>query len=177
MVLLCLVFTVSACSAFHKDARRVATITPSASPSNTPPKVTPKPSHSPSPTAKPSATALNARASQIECQSGPGYIMWQSQHVVGNITLKIADLQCDSSTAPKFGQVIESFTLIGGVWVSQGLASGPDVSFRTIGQCLEDLVNKTSCPAQIVSEDGGQIDGTLTIASRTKHTTWNFTAN
>jgi hypothetical protein len=103
--------------------------------------------------------------------------MWQGQHEWQGVTLRIADLQCDVGTAPKFGQVIETFMLTKGGWVSQGLASGPDLALRTIGKCLDELVNKTSCPAQILSESGGQIDGTLWITATRRHTTWSFTAN
>jgi len=99
--------------------------------------------------------------------------MWQASHNDGKTHLKIADVQCESGES-SFGQVIETFKLVNGVWVSKGLASGPDVSFRTTGECVDDLVNTLSCPAQTLSEDGKQLDGFLVITIGAENTTWQF---
>ena len=99
--------------------------------------------------------------------------MWQADHMSGNVAMKVADLQCEGG-GPQFGQVIETFKLLNGKWVSQGLASGPDVSVRTIGECTDNLVNRISCPAQALSEDGKQIDAYLVISIGLTDTTWQF---
>jgi hypothetical protein len=170
----CLLVTVASCAGHRQSARSSATTSYSPSSSATP--LSSSATSSPSPTSS-VLPELTANDSKIHCPNGTGFLMWQGQYDWQGVTLRIADLQCEDGTAPKFGQVIETFILTNGSWVSQGLASGPDLAFRTIGQCLDDLVNKTSCPAQILSEAGGQIDGTLLITATRRHTTWSFTAN
>jgi len=171
--LLCSLIVLSSCSLLSQSD--------SASPSNSTsvsPTATVTPSESPtdpavSPSASPTAPELTASASQIDCQDGQARIVWQANHTLGNVAMKIADLQCESG-GPKFGQVIETFTLTNNNWVSQGQASGPDISIRTIGECLDDLVNTLSCPAQTLSEDGKQLDGFLVITIGAENTTWQF---
>lgn len=102
--------------------------------------------------------------------------MWQANHFDGKTAMKIADLQCENG-GPKFGQVIETFNLSNGKWNSQGFASGPDIAVRTIGQCIDDLVNKISCPAQALSEDGTQLDGQIVITIVSKYSSWTFESN
>lgn len=171
--LICSLAILSSCSLIN----RTDTAVPSTSPS-TAPTATVSPSKSPSelpvsPSASPATPELTASASEIDCQDGPAYLMWQANHTDGKTSMKIADLQCESG-GPKFGQVIETFILSNGKWVSQGLASGPDISVRTIGECVDDLVNKISCPAQTLSEDGKQLDGYLVITIGAENTTWQF---
>ena len=171
--LLCGLIVLSSCSLLSQSD--------SASPSNSTsvsPTATVTPSESPtessvSPSSSPTTPELTASASQIDCQVGPAHLMWQANHTLGNVAMKIADLQCESG-GPKFGQVIETFSLENGKWISQGLASGPDLSFRTVGQCLDDLVNTISCPAQALSEDGSKLEGNLSIALTDKNATWQF---
>jgi len=172
-VSICLVFgllALSSCSFFGHTDSATASDTPSATKTATTQPTT-KPSTSAS--AKPTPPVLSASASQIDCQDGPGVLMWQADHISGNVAMKVADLQCESG-GPKFGQVIETFTLLNGKWVSQGLASGPDISMRTIGECTDHSVNKISCPAQALSEDGNQVDAYLFISIGVKDTTWQF---
>ena len=174
--LLCTLIGLSSCSLLSQSdsaspshstsVSPTATVTPSASPTD--PAV--------SPSASPTAPELTANASQIDCQDGPAHLMWQANHTLGNVAIKIADLQCESG-GPKFGQVIETFTLTNNKWVSQGLASGPDIAVRTIGECIDDLVNNISCPAQALSEDGTQLDGSVLVTLDAENTSWEFTAN
>ena len=171
--LLCTLIVLSSCSLLSQSD--------SASPSNSTsvsPTATVTPSESPtdpavSPSASPTAPELTASASQIDCQDGQAHIVWQANHTLGNVAMKIADLQCESG-GPQFGQVIETFSLENGKWISQGLASGPDLSFRTVGECIDDLVNSISCPAQALSEDGSKLEGNLSIALTDKNATWQF---
>lgn len=100
--------------------------------------------------------------------------MWQGiQHPSADATVKVAGLQCGASESPEFGQVIETFALENGLWTSQGLASGPDVSWRIIGACTF-APGEYSCPAQALSEDGNQLDGFLVITVGSENTTWQF---
>lgn len=163
--------SLSACAFFGQKDSAAPTTSKSSSPTVSASQLTAKPTSSPSET---SATPeLAASSSQIDCQDGPGYLMWQADRITGNARLKIADLQCESG-GPKFGQVIETFSLENGKWVSQGLASGPDLSVRTVGECLDDLVRTISCPAQALSEDGSKLEGNLSITWTGTNATWQF---
>ena len=172
LLVLLIGLTLSGCSLFKQSHSKNSGDSPSTSSSAS--ASLPEPSASVS--AKPTQPALTASASQIACQDGSGHLMWQANQIVNGEPLKIADLQCESG-GPKFGQVIESFSLAEGKWVSQGLVSGPDLAFRTIGECIDDLVSKISCPAQALSEDGSQLDGTLLITLERENASWQFTAN
>ena len=174
--LICALVILSSCSLMNRkeptSPSDTASVQPSASASAS--QTSAQPSVSPS--NLPKAPKLTSSASRIDCQDSPGYIMWQADHTFGEVSMKIADLQCEMG-GPKFGQVIEIFILSNGTWASQGLASGPDISVRTIGECLDDLVNKISCPAQALSEAGNPLDGNLVITIDSQNTTWQFNAN
>jgi len=163
--------TLAACSFLGAKDSAGPTNSESAAPTSMPTKSSAKPNTSAS--ATPTTPELSASSSQIDCQDGPGFLMWQANRITGNSRLKIADLQCESG-GPKFGQVIETFSLENGKWISQGLASGPDLSFRTVGECLDDQVNTIACPAQALSEDGSKLEGNLSIALTDKNATWQF---
>lgn len=166
----------SSCSLLSRSDTASPSDSPSASPTATASTSKSPIASSASPSTTPKVPQLTASASQIDCQDGTAYLMWQANHISGNAKMKIADLQCESG-GPKFGQVIETFTLLNGKWVSQGLASGPDISIRTIGECLDGLVSKLTCPAQTLSEDGTQLDGSVLITIDAENTSWEFTAN
>lgn len=174
--LICALLILSSCSLINRKESAspsdTASVQPTASASASQTSI--KPSVSPS--NLPKAPKLTTSASQIDCQDSSGYIKWQANHTFGDASMKIADLQCESG-GPKFGQVIETFILSNGTWVSQGLASGPDISMRTIGECFDDLVNKISCPAQALSEAGNPLDGNLVITVDPENTTWQFNAS
>lgn len=155
-----MVASLSSCSLFTKQNQ--------ADPVKPTPLVSPQISHTP----EVQLPELTAYVSQLTCENASPSIMWQGlQKPTPGATVKVAELQCGASESPEFGQVIETFSLQDGKWVSQGLASGPDASWRTIGSC-SFAPNRYTCPAQTLTEAGTPIDMILVIDVGASATTW-----
>lgn len=86
---------------------------------------------------------------------------------------QIATVACTSDSGEPSAEVVESFISDSGVWASNGIASGPDVAFRTTGECTSDG-SQVQCPANVSGEDGSEISGMVVVTGENGQPVWNF---
>jgi hypothetical protein len=95
---------------------------------------------------------------------------------------RVATVGCGEINSELSAEVVESFVEEGGIWVSQGLVSGPDVPFNTSGPCESENV-VVRCPAYFVTEDGKstkknyiEVSGYIEITAQDNGLVWTFVA-
>ena len=115
--------------------------------------------------------------SGVDCtelgQSGYPFITQQAALKIDDQEFQIATVACSTDTGEASAEVVESFIQDAGVWASNGIASGPDVAFRTTGECSTDG-SQVQCPANISSEDGSEVSGMVVVTGENGQPVWNF---
>lgn len=115
--------------------------------------------------------------SAVDCaelgNSGYPFITQQSNLKIQDQEYQVATVACSTDSGEASAEVVESFILDNGVWASNGLASGPDLAFRTTGECSSDG-SQVQCPANVTSEDGSAISGMVVIANDNGQPAWSF---
>ena len=104
---------------------------------------------------------------------GYPFITQQSSLTIDDQEYQIAMVACSNDSGEASAEVVESFILDNGVWASNGLASGPDVAFRTTGECTTDG-SQVQCPANVSSEDGAEVSGTVEVTGENGQPVWTF---
>ena len=114
----------------------------------------------------------------LECSSysadAKPFVRQQSDLVVNDVQYRVATVACGVDNSEVSAEVVESFVADSGVWASNGLVSGPDVPFNTMGPCETDNLVVT-CPAFVLSEEGEAI-GYIEITSQDNGLVWTFVA-
>lgn len=114
----------------------------------------------------------------LECasysQDAKPFIRQQSDLVVNDVQYRVATVACGVENSEVSAEVVESFVADNGVWASNGLVSGSDVPFNTMGPCESDNLVVT-CPAFVLSEEGEAI-GYIEIAGQDNGLVWTFVA-
>ena len=112
----------------------------------------------------------------LECASysegAKPFVRQQSDLVVNNVQYRVATVACGVADSEVSAEVVESFVADNGVWASNGLISGPDVPFNTMGPCESDGYF-VSCPAFVLSEEGEAI-GFIQITGQDNGLVWTF---
>lgn len=115
--------------------------------------------------------------SAVDCtelgNDGLPLVTQQASMTIDEQNFQIATVACSNDTGEASAEVVESFIRDGAMWASNGLASGPDVAFRTTGECIGDG-SQIQCPANAVSEDGSDISGMIVITADNGQPVWNF---
>jgi hypothetical protein len=112
----------------------------------------------------------------LECASysegAKPFVRQQSDLVVNDVQYRVATVACGVADSEVSAEVVESFVADNGVWASNGLISGPDVPFNTMGPCESDGYF-VSCPAFVLSEEGEAI-GFIQITGQDNGLVWTF---
>lgn len=140
-------------------------------------------------TATPEVSAVTSQAadpnlvtdddSGVDCTElgldGYAMVMQQSSMTIDDQVFQIAAVSCMSDAGEGSAEVIESFIKDpeSAVWASNGIASGPDVAFRTTGECTSDG-SQVQCPANVSSEDGSDVAGMVVVTSDSGQPVWTF---
>ena len=114
----------------------------------------------------------------VECASysegAKPFIRQESDLIVNDVQYRVATVACGALASEVSAEVVESFVADNGVWASNGLVSGPDVPFNTMGPCESD--NKVvKCPAFVLGEEGEAV-GYIEITGQDNGLVWNFVA-
>lgn len=104
---------------------------------------------------------------------GEAFITQQAALTIDEQVFQVATVACSSDTGESSAEVVESFIKDQEVWASNGLAAGPDVAFRTTGECSSDG-SQIQCPANVSSEDGAEVSGMIVITADNGQPVWNF---
>jgi len=114
----------------------------------------------------------------LECASysegAKPFVRQESDLVVNDVQYRVATVACGALASEVSAEVVESFVADNGVWASNGLVSGPDVPFNTMGPC-ESKDNVVTCPAFVLGEEGEAI-GYIEIKGQDNGLVWNFIA-
>lgn len=114
----------------------------------------------------------------LECGSysedAKPFVREQSDLVVNDVQYRVATVACGVENSEVSAEVVESFVADNGVWASNGLVSGSDVPFNTMGPCETDNIVVT-CPAFVLSEEGEAI-GYIEITGQDNGLVWTFVA-
>lgn len=114
----------------------------------------------------------------LECASysedAKPFVREQSDLVVNDVQYRVATVACGVENSEVSAEVVESFVADNGVWASNGLVSGSDVPFNTMGPCESDNLVVT-CPAFVLSEEGEAI-GYIEITGQDNGLVWTFVA-
>jgi hypothetical protein len=112
----------------------------------------------------------------LECanysEGATPFVRQESDLVVNDVQYRVATVACGVADSEVSAEVVESFVADNGVWASNGLVSGPDVPFNTMGQCESDGYF-VSCPAFVLSEEGEAI-GFIQITGQDNGLVWTF---
>jgi hypothetical protein len=107
-------------------------------------------------------------------QDAQAFVRQQADLMVNDVQYRVATVACGELNSEVSAEVVESFVADNGVWASNGLVSGPDVPFNTMGPCESD--NKiVKCPAFVLGEEGEAI-GYIEITGQDNGLVWNFIA-
>lgn len=114
----------------------------------------------------------------LECatysEGAKPFIRQESDLVVNDMQYRVATVACGALASEVSAEVVESFVVDNGVWASNGLVSGPDVPFNTMGPCESD--NKVvKCPAFVLGEEGEAV-GYIEITGQDNGLVWTFIA-
>ncbi len=120
----------------------------------------------------------------VDCKSyspdSLAFIRQQADVVVNGVSYRVVTLGCGEPNSELGSEFVESFVADNGVWVANGLVSGPDVRFNTSGPCESDNV-VARCPAYYVSEEGESPDysyveyfGFVEITGQDNGLVWTF---
>ncbi len=114
----------------------------------------------------------------LECatfsEGAKPFIRQESDLVVNDVQYRVATVACGALASEVSAEVVESFVADNGVWASNGLVSGPDVPFNTMGPCESD--NKVvKCPAFVLGEEGEAV-GYIEITGQDNGLVWTFIA-
>jgi hypothetical protein len=114
----------------------------------------------------------------LECASysegAKPFVRQESDLVVNDVQYRVATVACGALASEVSAEVVESFVADNGVWASNGLVSGPDVPFNTMGPC-ESKDNVVTCPAFVLGEEGEAV-GYIEIKGQDNGLVWNFIA-
>jgi hypothetical protein len=115
----------------------------------------------------------------IECatysEGAKPFVRQQSDLIVNDVKYRVVTVACGAADSEVSAEVVESFVADNGVWASNGLISGADVPFNTMGPCESD--NKVvTCPAFVLSEVGEAI-GRIEITGQDNGLVWTFVAD
>jgi hypothetical protein len=114
----------------------------------------------------------------IECasysQDAMAFVRQESDLEVNGVQYRVATVACGEPNSEVSAEVVESFVADNGVWASNGLISGPDVPFNTMGPCESDNIVVT-CPAFVLSEEGEAV-GYIEITGQDNGLVWTFIA-
>ena len=123
------------------------------------------------------ATKVSDDDSGVDCtelgNDGYPFITQQASMTIDDQQFQVATVACSSDTGEASAEVVESFIMDGDIWASNGLTSGPDVAFRTTGECTGDG-SQIQCPANVTSEDGSDVAGIIIITADNGQPVWNF---
>jgi hypothetical protein len=122
----------------------------------------------------------------LECTTfspdAQAFVRQQAHITVNGMQYRVATVGCGEINSELSAEVVESFVEEGGIWVSQGLVSGPDVPFNTSGPCESENV-VVRCPAYFVTEDGKstkknyiEVSGYIEITAQDNGLVWTFVA-
>lgn len=114
----------------------------------------------------------------VECASfsegAQPFVRQEADLMVNDVQYRVATVACGALASEVSAEVVESFVADNGVWASNGLVSGPDVPFNTMGPCESD--NKVvTCPAFVLSEEGEAV-GYIEITGQDNGLVWTFIA-
>jgi len=114
----------------------------------------------------------------LECASysegAKPFVRQQSDLVVNDVQYRVATVACGVADSEVSAEIVESFVADNGAWASNGLVSGPDVPFNTMGPCESD--NKVvTCPVFVLSEEGEAL-GYIEITGQDGGLVWTFVA-
>lgn len=114
----------------------------------------------------------------IECatysEGAKPFVRQQSDLVVNDVQYRVVTVACGVADSEVSAEVVESFVADNGLWASNGLISGPDVPFNTMGPCESD--NKVvTCPVFVLSEEGEAL-GYIEITGQDSGLVWTFVA-
>lgn len=130
-----------------------------------------------SPTAATDSSLVTDDDSAVDCaelgNDGLPLVTQQASMTIDEQAFQIATVACSNDTGEASAEVVESFIRDGQTWASNGLASGPDIAFRTTGECSTDGT-QIQCPANAVSEDGSDVSGMIVITQDNGQPVWNF---
>jgi hypothetical protein len=102
------------------------------------------------------------------------FVRQEADLMVNDVQYRVATVACGMLASEVSAEVVESFVADNGIWASNGLVSGPDVPFNTLGPCESD--NKiVKCPAFVLSEEGEAV-GYIEITGQDNGLVWNFIA-
>jgi hypothetical protein len=114
----------------------------------------------------------------LECASysegAKPFVRQESDLVVNDVQYRVATVACGELNSEVSAEVVESFVADNGLWASNGLVSGPDVPFNTMGPC-ESRDNVVTCPAFVLGEEGEAV-GYIEIKGQDNGLVWNFIA-
>jgi hypothetical protein len=121
---------------------------------------------------------LDVASVTLECASysegAVPFVRQESDLVVNDVQYRVATIACGVADSEVSAEVVESFVADNGIWASNGLVSGPDVPFNTMGPCESD--NKIAkCPAFVLSEEGEAV-GYIEITGQDNGLVWTFIA-
>jgi hypothetical protein len=102
------------------------------------------------------------------------FVRQQSDLKVNDLQYRVVTVACGVADSEVSAEVVESFLADNGVWASNGLISGPDVPFNTMGPCESD--NKVvTCPVFVLGEEGEAL-GYIEITGQDGGLVWTFVA-
>ena len=102
------------------------------------------------------------------------FVRQEADLMVNDVQYRVATVACGLLASEVSAEVVESFVADNGVWASNGLVSGPDVPFNTMGPCESD--NKiVKCPAFVLSEESEAV-GYIEITGQDNGLVWTFIA-
>lgn len=114
----------------------------------------------------------------LECASfsegAKPFVRQESDLVVNDVLYRVATVACGALASEVSAEVVESFVADNGLWASNGLVSGPDVPFNTMGPC-ESKDNIVTCPAFVLGEEGEAV-GYIEIKGQDNGLVWTFIA-
>lgn len=121
---------------------------------------------------------LDVAASTLDCSTYSAdaitFIRQSADVMAGDVQYRVATVACGEPASEVSAEVVESFVLEDGAWVSTGLVSGSDVPFNTSGPCVSDNTTIT-CPAFVFSEEG-EASGSIEITQQDNGLVWTFVA-
>jgi len=102
------------------------------------------------------------------------FVRQEADLMVNDVQYRVATVACGMLASEVSSEVVESFVADNGIWASNGLVSGPDVPFNTMGPCESDNTI-VKCPAFVLGEEGEAV-GYIEITGQDNGLVWTFIA-
>lgn len=131
-------------------------------------------------TTDPAIPPLEATNSTIDCtgwaEGSQTYIRNQGQIVIRDVLYGVGSFACGVPNSELGTEFIESFVFAQGVWASNGLVSGPELQFMTIGECSSST--EITCPAVVLDQgSGSETEGAVVVFEKDGGLAWRFDAS